>query len=272
MSGSIDKTGIPTTNNGNTENGYSVEITDYVYNKISSVDNDGDFTNAEIEEYDLDVSNDKINISTTGKLIKYLKSFAKVCSKEINNKLNKSEYYDYVDEMEVEVARLDNRISSLADSIYNNIYPVGSIYMSFESTDPSELFGGTWTKLQNRFLYGSGSKTVGTTDGEENHKLSINEMPIHTHTQNSHLHYSPLIDEGYKFLVADGNIIVNGTHRNVPSSSKGEWYFVYNVDAADIGEVGFVARATATNNNTGGGASHNNMPPYVVVHMWRRLS
>lgn len=38
-----------------------------------------------------------------------------------------------------------------------NAYPVGSIYMSVNSTNPGELFGGTWEQIQGRFLLGQGS-------------------------------------------------------------------------------------------------------------------
>lgn len=35
-----------------------------------------------------------------------------------------------------------------------NAYPIGSIYMSVNSTNPGELFGGTWEQIQGRFLLG----------------------------------------------------------------------------------------------------------------------
>ena len=38
-----------------------------------------------------------------------------------------------------------------------NAYPVGSIYMSVNSTNPGELFGGTWEQIQGRFLLEQGS-------------------------------------------------------------------------------------------------------------------
>lgn len=32
-------------------------------------------------------------------------------------------------------------------------YPVGAIYLSWSSTSPASLFGGTWTQITDRFLY-----------------------------------------------------------------------------------------------------------------------
>lgn len=82
--------------------------------------------------------------------------------------------------------------------IVDLIYPVGSIYISMNSTDPSTLFGGTWEAFgQGRVLIGAGtgndgstslSFTSGSTGGEYKHTLSVSEMPSHTHTQNAHIH------------------------------------------------------------------------------------
>ena len=64
----------------------------------------------------------------------------------------------------------------------NEIYPVGSIYMSVNSTSPASLFGGTWEQLKDRFLIGAGnSYEVNATGGEATHTLTIDEMPKHSH-------------------------------------------------------------------------------------------
>ena len=63
-----------------------------------------------------------------------------------------------------------------------NAYPVGSIYMSVNSTNPGELFGGTWKQIQGRFLLGQGSGySAGAMGGEASHTLTVAEMPSHYH-------------------------------------------------------------------------------------------
>ena len=61
-------------------------------------------------------------------------------------------------------------------------WPVGSIYTSTKSTDPHELFGGTWEPIQDTFLWCCGPKHAAwTTGGKETHKLTVEELPQHTH-------------------------------------------------------------------------------------------
>ena len=72
---------------------------------------------------------------------------------------------------------------------FDDIYPVGSIYMSVNSTDPSTLFGGTWVQLTDTFLlacgstYSSDGSNVTTAQhGSATVSLTQSEMPRHTHT------------------------------------------------------------------------------------------
>lgn len=65
-----------------------------------------------------------------------------------------------------------------------NAYPIGSIYMSINDVDPATIFGGTWEKIADgTFLMASGNThAVGTTGGEAEHTLSVDEMPSHNHS------------------------------------------------------------------------------------------
>ena len=76
---------------------------------------------------------------------------------------------------------------------FSEIYPVGSIYMSVNSTDPSALFGGVWERIaQGRTLIGQGTSdksfSAGATGGASTHKLTTSEIPSHQHK------YTPKVD------------------------------------------------------------------------------
>ena len=63
-----------------------------------------------------------------------------------------------------------------------SMHPIGSYYLSDESTSPASLFGGTWEQIKDRFLVGAGnSYSVGATGGEATHTLTTSEMPSHSH-------------------------------------------------------------------------------------------
>lgn len=120
------------------------------------------------------------------------------------------------------------------------IYPVGSIYMSVSSTSPATLFGGTWERIKDTFLLSAGDTySAGNTGGEAAHKLTINEMPNHTHAI---YYYLSSGDKsfGYNF------------------SSKGS-------QSSQTTESGGIV-------NTGGSTAHNNMPPYLAVYVWKRTA
>lgn len=124
--------------------------------------------------------------------------------------------------------------------ILDNVYPVGSIYMSVNSTNPKNLFGGTWEQIQGKFLFGMDSSyPAGSTGGEITHALTIDEMPEH-----NHIIYFPNAGGPY----GHANI---GYPEN--SGTKMTW-------CAEMCKTA----------STGGGAAHNNMPPYLSVYIWKR--
>lgn len=133
----------------------------------------------------------------------------------------------------------------------NSVYPVGSIYMSVNSTSPASFIGGTWARLQNRFLLGAGSSyTAGVTGGAATHTLSIGEMPTHAHTQYT--------DNG-----------AGGRYTMVCNVGGGESTYGAYPSNSIINYTTAPAVVTSTN---GGGQAHNNMPPYLVVYMWKRTA
>ena len=115
------------------------------------------------------------------------------------------------------------------------VYPVGSIYISVNSTSPASLFGGTWEILNDVFLLAAGSyANAGTFGGEAEHTLTVDEMPAHSHSIPN----------------------MSGRDEGV------EW----------VGQSGTAAPQTRTTAIHGGGAAHNNMPPYLAVYMWKRVA
>lgn len=137
-------------------------------------------------------------------------------------------------------------------------YPVGSIYMSMNATDPSVLFGGTWERIKDRFVLAAGdSYASGATGGEATHTLTVNEMPRHNHSENmpaqGYEGWDEVTTSGYNVAIkynGDGNYFGPGTKLHLATTGSCGTY---------TGSVG-------------DGTAHNNMPPYLVAYMWYRVA
>lgn len=136
--------------------------------------------------------------------------------------------------------------------ILNMVYPVGSIYMSVNSTSPATLFGGTWVAIaEGRTLVGVGTGTDINGDtmtwtaeaegGEYLHTLTVNEMPSHNH----------------------------GIGLNSGGSSAGSGLnYLYTPNGyRTYGDSGAEMIL-----KTGGGQAHNNIQPFFAVYMWKRTA
>lgn len=152
----------------------------------------------------------------------------------------------------------------IGQAVANAVYPVGSIYMSINSTNPSTLFGGQWEQLKDKFLLGCGDiYQNGTTGGEASHVLTTSEMPSHNHSASTnstggHRHTF----KGWWTTKGDGS----ATYACVARTQQN--------DAVEYGSFATAGEHshTVTVNNTGGGVAHNNMPPYLSIYMWKRIS
>ena len=154
------------------------------------------------------------------------------------------------------VAVLDNSGWIYYRTPVDLIYPVGSIYMSVNATNPKELFGGTWEQIKGRFLLGmSSSYPAGSTGGEATHTLTVSEMPSH----NGHLSAgiagtAPMGKGNYK------GYLNSSVMNSFPEGNYRGWNVYLGNEMHPASEA------------TGGDQPHNNMPPYLAVYTWKRTA
>lgn len=147
----------------------------------------------------------------------------------------------------------------LYKEVFNLIYPVGSIYISVNNTNPSTLFGGTWEQIKDTFLLSAGDTySAGSTGGEATHTLTVAEMPSHNHTFQSNY--------------PNGSKNLGAINTRVKSSNAATSFD--NLGGLEVtgGMQKDVAIGGFTLSNTGSGNAHNNMPPYLAVYMWKRTA
>ena len=178
-------------------------------------------------------------------------------------------------------------------------HPIGSIYESTDATSPADLFGGTWEQIKDRVLVAAGDNFgAGTTGGNANHRLTIDEMPVHSHAASTggagtHSHTRGTMEITGNFGNTDpqsyswsgtSDPYANGAFSQ--SNFNGRYRGTNAKGSGHARQIDFVASRAwsgSTSNdgyhshsvsvgNTGGGKAFSTMPPYIVIYVWKRVS
>ena len=202
---------------------------------------------------------------------------------------------------------LQNSENQYKNNFLNKTYPVGSIYISVNSTNPGTLFGGTWTSYgAGRTLIGVGSNgetnyaSAGLTGGNERLSLAVANLPSHSHS------FTPSGTVSSSFKGNSATVGSAGAHTHTMSytyTSKAneqgvsnvglingggsfrDRFFVNNhsqtINSAGTHTHTYTARGTVTSSfsgtkvNTtsiGSSSSIDVRNPYITTYMWRRTA
>ena len=137
----------------------------------------------------------------------------------------------------------DTNLNLMQVELLKIMFPIGSRYITQDNINPSSILGfGTWERSKGRVYVGLDEEdvnfnSIGKKGGEVSHKLTVDEIPSHSHTMPNVARF----DE-------NGGFTGNGTFQPLNLQQT-------------------------TTNPIGGGEAHNNLQPYEVVgYMWIRRS
>lgn len=144
---------------------------------------------------------------------------------------------------------MSDTVTELVDGMRSNLdildkfYPVGTVWQSTKSTNPSTLFGGTWSRIENVFLIGAGTAhAAGSTGGSETHQHLI---PLGFDNNMMYGFYNPTGDTpGYGSIVQTAN--------------TKKW-------GIDFSEATSAQRIAYTK-------TESSLPPFKSVYMWERVA
>lgn len=151
------------------------------------------------------------------------------------------------------LGELKNGIGPDAYAIYQQVlaavverdHPVGSLYISENATSPAELYGGTWERIEGKFIMGaSDTHPAGTT-----------------------------VEAGLPNITAK----VTSQYGIFNADAEGAFYFAdganYEYPATGLGSALIHdLRFSAANSNSIYGKSTTVQPPAYCMYLWRRVA
>lgn len=150
--------------------------------------------------------------------------------------------------------------------LLNIIYPVGSVYMSFQPTSPDTLFGGTWEALDSGCFLRAGSGDELNVGGANTVTLQRANLPTDIDTTSIR-----------------GTYDNPNTHSDTISALKGTYFNISTNDKQTSATVSLAPHKdsegnqpkqniTFTLNSTGAQQPISIIPPFQEVYMWRRTA
>ena len=175
-----------------------------------------------------------------------------------------------------ESVKINNDPLLTKSQLIDLFYPVGSIYTSMNSTNPSQIFGGTWKQIIDKFLYcTSSSKKEGGSK-----KITSSNLPAHSHSislKKIEGEFGADATAGWWSDTLRNGCFTKGTS-TIHAAPSGA------VSTNNAGLTKFSATPSGTINTTGAhthsvsgntgnsGSGTDYLPPYITVYAWYRTA
>lgn len=165
------------------------------------------------------------------------------------------------------------------EDILDAVHPVGDIYMSVSSANPSTKFGGTWV------AWGSGKVPVGFSSGETEFDtveetggaktvtLTTAQIPSHTHAIDHDHPSTATSSDAVPAAVSTTDASTNPANTFViDRGSSGDSISGQLISGSSHNHSFNVPAYTGDSGSAGTGGAHNNLQPYIVCYMWKRTA
>ena len=146
-------------------------------------------------------------------------------------------------------------LDKLVSSIKSAMYPVGSVYITYNENNPSNFLGGTWEQFgQGRTLIGEGTGNDGNTS------MSFTPNSSDGKYKNTHYHVTSFGWDGDYFYAGRPDGADNNAYDRTSVIPNG-----YGIQTSSF--ISRQVRLNWTDNRT-----ISSVQPYIVVFFWRRTA
>lgn len=143
----------------------------------------------------------------------------------------------------------------LVNSIKSAMYPVGSVYITYNNVNPGTFLGGTWERFgQGRTLVGEGTGNDGSTS------MSFTPNSSDGKYKNTHYHVTSFGWDMNAFYAGKPDGAKNGDYNRTSVIPNG---YIINANSSATSQ----SRLNWTDDRT-----ISNIQPYIVVFFWRRTA
>ena len=208
-------------------------------------------------------NNGKIKISTLSERINnfFKDGVDSGLAKNVNTDNIDNLISNYISNHQIDGGQL---INPTAIEMCNLLYPIGSVYISFENTNPTTLFGGTWEAIEEgRFLRAVTSSSAGATGGADS-KTATFSLPISNIVAHINSHSINANISGWK--LSSSSLGLAQTSSQALEAGK--------VLVSTGSSTPSIPRITLNHSGDNGSvtlsSSINTVPKYITVHMWKR--
>lgn len=156
-------------------------------------------------------------------------------------------------------------------------FPIGSIYISVNTTNPGTIFGGTWEQIKDKFIlcsgdtYSNGSTGGSATHlhGTQGHTLTSSEIPS-TEVKAQYYANAGKADTGGSWV--GDNQFFHTAGRNIPTTSFDNMINGWASDKGGSILYPLTVRGGGGSHNHGNTTSTSTLPPYLAVTVWKRVA
>lgn len=143
-------------------------------------------------------------------------------------------------------AKIKEAIAAALSERDERDHDVGSFYVSDKPTSPAQKYGGTWERIEGKFIMGaSDDYPAGSTGGSATHTQTEDEIAEHFH----------------------------GLGTNVPGTdfNTAQWSF-YITSVHQVVDAGGYKNYGMWTSRTGDGVPMDILNPYYSMYIWRRVA
>lgn len=145
--------------------------------------------------------------------------------------------------------------NKLVNSIKSAMYPVGSVYITYNNVNPGTFLGGTWERFgQGRTLVGEGTGNDGSTS------MSFTSNSTDGKYKNTHYHVTSFGWDMNAFYAGKPDGAKNGDYNRTSVIPNG---YIVSANSSATSQ----SRLNWTDDRT-----ISNLQPYIVVFFWRRTA